>query len=133
MDHRLLAIDVLAGFHGVDGNPLVPVVRCGDNDRIDIFTGQNFLVIARRKDVIAPEFLTVSEPSVVAVSHRDDLYARHLRRDLGVSLPLNPGSDECELNMIVSRHRAGISSLSRRERMYLRREKAGCGCVSGYL
>ena len=36
LHHRLFAVDVLAGVHGVDGDILVPVVGRGDDDGVDI-------------------------------------------------------------------------------------------------
>ena len=41
MDHRLLAIDILAGLHGVHGDLLVPMVGRADDDGIDVFALQN--------------------------------------------------------------------------------------------
>ena len=50
MDHRLLAIDVFAGLHGVDGDLLVPVVGRADDDGIDVFAFQNLGVVAGGED-----------------------------------------------------------------------------------
>ena len=42
--HRLLAVDVLAGLHGGDGDGGVPVVGGGDEDGIDVGAREEFLV-----------------------------------------------------------------------------------------
>src|SRR6476661_6698695 len=46
MHHWLFAIHVLACFHCVDRNLLVPVIRSSDDHCIDIFPVQQFLVAA---------------------------------------------------------------------------------------
>ena len=43
--HRLFAVDVLAGFHGVDRHPGVPVVRRGDQEAVDVLALQQAAVI----------------------------------------------------------------------------------------
>ena len=43
--HRLFAVDVLAGFHGVDRHLGVPVVGRGDQDDVDIFVVKDLAVV----------------------------------------------------------------------------------------
>ena len=74
VDHRLLAVHVLAGFHGIDGNLLVPVIGRANDHRVNIFARQDFLVVARGENVVAPELLAVLETAVVTVGDRDELH-----------------------------------------------------------
>jgi len=43
---RFFAVDVLAGFHGIDTDLRVPVIRCTADDYIDIVHGQYLAVIS---------------------------------------------------------------------------------------
>ena len=113
MDHRLLAIDILARLHRIDRDLFVPVIRRADDDGVNILTRQNLFVVACREDVVAPEFLAVFEPPVVTVRHGDQLHARNLHRNLRVSLALTTGPDQRDLNVIVGRHRRCGLSLRR--------------------
>ena len=112
MDHRLLAINILAGFHCVHGDLLVPMVGRADDDGVDVFALQNLAVVAGGKDVIAPEFLAVLEAAVVAIRHGNELHAGNLQRNLGISLALTAGADQRDLNMIVGRNRLGRFGLN---------------------
>ena len=107
VDHRLFAVNVLAGLHGVDRSLLVPVVGGADDDRIDILARQDLVVVARRKNVVAPEFLASRQPAVVAVGRGDQFHARHLHSDPGVELALAPRADERDLDVIVGGDRFG--------------------------
>ena len=48
MDHWLFAINVLSDVQGIDGNPLMPVIRRRYYYGIDIFAGEHFALVARR-------------------------------------------------------------------------------------
>ncbi len=119
MDHRLFAVDVLAGLHGVDGGALVPVVGGGDDDGVDVFAGEDLAVVAGGEDVVAPELLGVGEAAVVAVGDGDELDAGNLHGDLGVALALDAGADEGKLNVVVRSDGLGGFALKRGERMQL--------------
>ena len=43
--HGLFRVDVFAGIHGVDGEIFVPVVRRGDEDRVDFLSLQQLTVV----------------------------------------------------------------------------------------
>src|ERR1700739_794404 len=101
VDQRPLTVDVLAGYHGVDGNLLVPVVGRADDHRVDIFARQDFLVVAGGENVVAPEFLAVFETAVVTVGYGNQLHAWDLNRGSRVSLALNAGSNQGKLDVIV--------------------------------
>src|SRR5260370_14585035 len=101
VDHRLLTVDVLAGYHGVDGNLLVPVIGRADDHRVHIFSRQDFLVVARGENVIAPEFLAVFETSVVTIGYGNELHTGDLNGGPGLFLALNACSDHGDLDVIV--------------------------------
>src|SRR4029077_13106529 len=107
VDHRLLTVDVLAGYHGIDGNLLVPVIGRADDHRVHIFSRQDFLVVARGENVIAPEFLAVLETAVVTVGYGYELHTGDSDRGPRVSLALNAGSNQVELDVIVGGERRG--------------------------
>jgi hypothetical protein len=109
MNHWLLAIHVLARLHRVDGSLLVPMVRGGDEDGVDVLARKDLAVIAGGENVVPPDLLAMREPAVIAVGDSNKFHARNLYGGLGVSLALNAGADERELNMIVGRNRAGVS------------------------
>ena len=78
-----------------------------DDDGVDIFARQDFFVIARGEDVVAPEFLAVLEASVVTIGHGNELHAGNLERGTGVSLALPTGADQGDLDVIVGRSGSG--------------------------
>ena len=73
---------------------------------------RTWAVIAGGKDVVAPEFLAVLEPAVVAIRDGNELHPGNLHRNLGISLALTTGADQRDLNMIVGRYRLGRFGLS---------------------
>jgi len=111
VNHWLFKVDVFAGFHGIDGGLLVPVVGGGDEDGIDVGTTEDLAIVASREEIdiigsaCAPELFGVREAAVVTVGDGDELDAGNLERGMGVALSLNAGADECELNGIISRFR----------------------------
>ena len=111
MDHRLLAVDVLAGLHGVDGGLLVPVVGRGDDDGVNVFARQDLAVVAGGEDVLPPELLAVLESSVVAVGNRDQFHAWNLNGSVGIELALDACADQGDLDVVTGRHRSGRASL----------------------
>ena len=118
MDHRLLAIHILAGLHRVHRGLLVPVIRRADNYRVNVFAGQNLVVVARRKNVAAPEFLAVRQPAIVAIGRCHQFHARHLHSSFRVVLALATGADQRNLDMIVGCYRFGRLLLHCRQRMH---------------
>jgi hypothetical protein len=101
MDHRLLAIHIFARLHRIDRGLLVPKVGGCDDNGVDIFALQDLGVIARGKNIVAPEFFAVLKPSVITIGHGDKLDPGNLQRDLGISLALATRTDQGELNMVV--------------------------------
>ena len=75
LHHGLLAVDVLAGVHGVDGDLRVPVVGGADDHGVDVLARQHFAVIARGEEVIAPDFLGAGQAAVVDIGDGHQFYA----------------------------------------------------------
>ena len=80
---------------------LVPVVGRADDHRVNILARQNLVVVAGGEDVVAPEFLAVLQPAVVAVGHGHQLHAGNLHGGLGVALSLPARADQRDLDVIV--------------------------------
>jgi hypothetical protein len=70
----------------------------------------------------------VRQPSVVTVGHGDKLYAGNLHGNFGVSLALNPGPDQRDLNLIVGGKRRDWFSLYGGQRMDLTSENSASRC-----
>ena len=65
--HGLLAVDVLAGLHGGDGDGRVPVVGGGDQDGVDVLAVEHLPIVARGRRV-GLNFLGAAEVAVVEVA-----------------------------------------------------------------
>ena len=126
MDHGLFAVDVLAGLHGVDGGLHVPVVGGADDDGVDVFAGQDLVVVAGGEDVVAPELLAVREAAVVAVGHGDEFDAGDLDGLAGVELAAPAGADEGDLDVVIGRNRLVRLGLQCGQRMKPWPEHGGC-------
>jgi hypothetical protein len=80
LHHRLLDVDVLARFHRVDRHLRMPVIRRGDDDRIDVRTRENLAVVARGEQVCAPGLPGERQAAVVDIGDRDERDAGRLKR-----------------------------------------------------
>ena len=67
VSHGLLAINVLAGLHGGDGDGRVPMVGGGDADGVDVFAVQHLAIVARGGGVRL-NLLGAAEVAVVQVA-----------------------------------------------------------------
>ncbi len=105
MNHRLFEIDILASLHRIDCSLLVPMVRRGDQDGIDVVPGKDLTVIASREEIGAPQLFGVGKAAIVAVGHGDQLHAGNLQRGASVPLALDAGADQCELDDVIGRFR----------------------------
>ena len=85
----------------------MPVVGGADDDGVDVFAGEDLVVVAGGEDVVAPELLAVREAAVVAVGHGDQLDAGNLHGESGVTLALAAGADERDLDVIVGGYGSG--------------------------
>src|ERR1700722_10155640 len=101
MDHRLFEIDILAGLHGIDGGLLVPVIGCGDQDSIDILTGQDLAIVPRGEEVGTPQLSGMGQTAVVTVGDGNQLDAWNLQRSACVALALDASANESELDEVI--------------------------------
>ena len=70
--HQLFAEDVLAGIQGIHGERRVPVERNGDHDGLDIFVGQELVVIVILFDLAGGRLAQLADQAhavIVAVAH----------------------------------------------------------------
>jgi hypothetical protein len=105
MHHRLLAINVLAGAHGIDGYFLVPVVGRGHDDGIDVFPIQQFTVAAGGVDVLSPTVLGILEPSVREVADRHQFDAGTQRGDR-IPRTHAASADEADVEVVTRKESA---------------------------
>ena len=68
----------------------MPVVGRADDDGVNVFARQNLAVVARGKEVVAPKFLAVLKPAVVAVGHGHQLDSGNLDGLCGIPWPRQP-------------------------------------------
>src|SRR5205814_7887910 len=69
--HRLFAIDVLAGFHGMNGNFAMPMVGRGDEHSVHIFAIEQAPII--HVPLAFADVFCASDASLIHVAHRDHL------------------------------------------------------------
>ena len=109
-DHRLLAIDRLAGLHGVDRHLGVPVVGNADQDGVDVFAAEDLAIVDVGLDLVAEDFLGVGAPAFIQVGGGDQLDAGDLEGDVGIDEADDPHADRGDLNALV---RAGRPWMAR--------------------
>ena len=80
------------------------MVRRADNHRIDVLARQDLVVVARRKNIVAPDLLAARQSSVVAVRHGHQLHARHLHGGPRIPHALPARADQGDLDVIVGRN-----------------------------
>ncbi len=90
LDHGLLAVDILAGVHGVDGDLGMPVVGSADDDGVDVLALEDLAVVACGEDPVAPEFADAGEATVVDVGCGGDFDTGVLEGVADVALALPP-------------------------------------------
>ena len=105
LDHRLFAVDVFTGVHGVDGDAGVPVVGGADDDGVDVLLGQELAVVAGSLDVRAPDLLRSSQPPIVDVSNGDEFSEAGADGRVSIAGAHAAGADEGEADFVV---RAGL-------------------------
>jgi len=132
VDHGLLAVDVFARFHGVDRNLLVPMIGSADDDGVHVFARQDLVVVACGKNVRAPHFLAVFEPSIIRIGDRDEFDSGNLKGGPGIELALTTSADQRNLNVIIGGDRRGGFSLSGQS-VGFRSHHGGGGCGAGHF
>ncbi len=106
MGHGLFAVDVLTGVAGVDDDALVPVIGDGGEDEIDIFAGQQFVIIARGEEVrVAGDFFGQGVAAIVQVGGSDTLGARQRKRVFEHPGAFHADADDAEAEAFSGRGR----------------------------
>lgn len=84
----LFAVDMLAGFTGIDGDAGVPVVRGGDDDRVDVLVVEDAAIIPNGNGRLSVRFLHpvggLGEALAVDIADGDDVLelVTHVRATL---------------------------------------------------
>ena len=125
MDHGLFAVDIFAGFHGVDSGLFVPVVGRGDDHGVNIVAGEDLVVVAGREDVAAPDLFRVFKAAVVTVRGGNELDAGNLNGRARVALALTACADKRNLDMVVGGDGLGGRGLRGSQCVDARAEKGG--------
>ncbi len=104
--HGLFAVDVFAGGEGVNHDLLVPVVGDGDNDSLDVFVGEQLLILAGDGDVGAGNFFGEGLAAVPEIAGGETLGAREVNGGLQEARALHADADDAEVDDLaeVSRH-----------------------------
>ena len=101
MHHGLLTIHMLAFVHGIDGNAIMPVVRSSDDDRINIFSVQNLLIVFCCENIFPIEFLCPLESSCVEITKRHEFDTRYLSAGPGIIKTHDAHADDSHIHLIV--------------------------------
>src|SRR5262245_24937999 len=100
---RLLAVDVLAGLAGVDGDQGVPVVGHGDDDGIDVLAVEQLAVVADGERGLAGLLLDAGpglfEPGLIDLADRDAV----LDVDAEVAFALVADADAADADSFAGR------------------------------
>ncbi len=91
---------MFAFVHCVDRDPVVPVVGCCDDHRIDVFAVEDLLVIFG-KDVFTVDFLCVIEATGIEVACCYYFGARYLAGNFGVAETHDTHPYYCDVHFIV--------------------------------
>jgi hypothetical protein len=115
---RLLQVDVLPRFYGVNRNDRVPVIGRADDDGVDVLVRQQLAVVAiadhpvvrlpRLFRVLAvDQHLRVLDPPAVEIARRHDA-RRLMLPDAGkiVAAGDAPGADRADVDPLARRERA---------------------------
>ena len=93
LDHRLLAVDVLARRQCLHRDGHVPVIGSGDDHCVHVGPRKDLLVLASGDDLVTEDFLGPSQPAVVEVGHGHELHSRRLQGGPGVRIALDTQAD----------------------------------------
>ena len=63
----------------------MPVIRGGDDDRVDVFPGQHFAIIACREDPIPVHLMGTGQTPVINIADGGEFHARNRHRILRVA------------------------------------------------
>jgi hypothetical protein len=106
---RLLDVDVRAGFDGGDRRQGVPVIRCADDDDIQVLFPEHGAVIAVKAGFLSgrlsrgDEVGRLRQHLAVDVADRDDIDRRDLNESEKVGLAIPAGTDETDAKCFLFR------------------------------
>ena len=140
--HRLLAVDVLPGAHGVHDDLPMPVIGHRGDDAVDLLVVEQLLVPARRPQVGADDFTRARVPPVVEVARGDAFDTGQADRPCEQAGSLHPDPDYPEAHAVAGGHltrgsaertpiRVGWRSRRRRHRRRRRWPEGIDGATSG--
>src|SRR5687768_12449456 len=67
VDHWFFTIHMFAFVHGVDGDAVMPMVGCGNYNRVNIFAVENFMIVLRGEDILSKHFFGTFKPAGVKI------------------------------------------------------------------
>ena len=76
VDHGLFDVEILAGLAGIDGDWRVPVVRRGDDHRVDVVVPKHLAVIRIFLRIAAGEFGRSVPADIIDVAHGRNIDVR---------------------------------------------------------
>ena len=79
------------------------MIRRSDNHRIDVFSSDDFMIVARGECVLTIDFFHVREPPIVAVARGHQFHTRNRRGETRIALAHAARPDEGNLNRVVRR------------------------------
>ena len=99
--HGLLAVDVLARFHGRNRDGHVPVVGSGHDDGVHVLALEDGAEVAGGEDLVAPDLLRAGEPARVDVAGGHELDPGGVQGGPGVAHPLSTRADQGETDAVA--------------------------------
>ena len=135
--HRLFAIDVLACLRGVDCLQRVPVVRRGDDHRVNVWPGQQLAVVVdaramaigsraalRRADVVRLTHALLAADAV-HVAHGDQLCLLVAREDVQMPAAHGAAANQADIDALVRRDRSVAAAHGCRNNPRHRQQRSG--------
>src|SRR5262249_32042875 len=100
-DHRLFAVNRLAGLHGIDRHPRVPVSGNKDQDGVDVFPRQDLAIVDIGLDLVTEDFLGMRAPALVEIGGSNELDAGNLERTRRIDEADDPHADRGDLKALI--------------------------------
>ena len=98
--HGLFDVDVFAGREGVKDDLLVPVVRRGDDDGVNVFVIEYGAIVANGLDAIAELFFGALQAAVVEIGDGNSFGSRDGQELINQLFAANAAADESEADSI---------------------------------
>jgi hypothetical protein len=103
--HRLLAVHIFARRQRIHYYLLMPVVRNGNDDRVDILGVEEFLVAPGRPNRLAHDLLRQLMAPVVKIGGRHTLHPAQLNRVREKTRAFHADAHNPEANSVIRTHR----------------------------